>query len=94
MGGVKALFAVCALVGLALGIGASCGPERPFCPTTDSPFHGQDNACINNSEAGATGGNGGSGASRCPDGGSITINPDNSCTCTVFGGTPYPCGPA
>jgi hypothetical protein len=94
MGGVKALFAACALVGLALGIGASCGPERAFCPDPNSPFHGQDNTCINNSEAGSIGGNGGAGASRCPDGGSIQINPDNSCTCSVFAGTSYPCGPA
>jgi hypothetical protein len=87
---VKALLVICAVVGLALGIGASCGPQRPYCPNPDDPTHGPDNNCITNSEAGAVGGNGGGGGSRCPDGGSISLNGDN-CVCMPFGQAPYPC---
>jgi hypothetical protein len=82
---VKALLVICALAGLALGIGASCGPQRSFCPNNPPDYN-----CIINSEAGALGGNGGNGGSRCPDGGSPNVG-GGSCTCVQIGQMSYPC---
>jgi hypothetical protein len=74
MGIVKALLVVSALALAALGIASSCGPERPFCPNNPPEFN-----CINNSDASALGGNGGTGP---------------ACTMTIFicNGQPH-CGP-
>jgi hypothetical protein len=71
---VKAFLVVCALAGAALAIATSCGPERCFNPNNPPEFN-----CIVNSDAGAIGGNGGTGP---------------ACTMTIFicNGQPH-CGP-
>ena len=55
---MKALLLVCALVGVLLGVGASCGPQQSFCPNNPPYYNCYD------SEAGAGGMGGGGGTSR------------------------------
>jgi hypothetical protein len=85
---VKALFVVCALAGVLMGVGASCGPKQSFCPK-NGPYYN----CYDSEGGMSTGGTSGA-PSRCPDGGSLNIDQNSVCTCVGMGVTPYPCGPA
>jgi hypothetical protein len=86
---VKAILVVCALAGVLMGVGASCGPKQSFCPNNPKLYNCYDMDAAMTGSAGTSGGPG-----RCPDGGSLNIDQNSVCTCMGAGIATYPCGPA
>lgn len=78
---MKVAFWVVCVLASVLGMSASCGPQKPFCPDRDwDEFN-----CAVESDAGSIGGNGGQGGgSACPDGFEFRLV-DGSFMCVAAG---------
>ena len=72
---MKWFLSVCALAGLAAVLSSSCGPQRPFCPSTVGL------TCFDN-DGGGMGGVGGQDLGFCDGGTTYYCGPQNMKQCT------------